>query len=47
LGGPLAVAVYPRHLRGDLVVWQNATRRDTDDIYLLDLAAGKTPAGHR
>ena len=39
--GPPGVAVYP-DISGDLVVWQNATGRDTDDIYLLDLAAGKT-----
>jgi len=35
------MAVYP-DIAGDLVVWQNATGQDADDIYLLDLAAGKT-----
>ena len=40
-GRPPGMAVYP-DIAGDLVVWQNATGQDTDDIYLLDLAAGKT-----
>ena len=40
-GRPPGMAVYP-DIAGDLVVWQNATGQDTDDIYLLDLAAEKT-----
>lgn len=40
-GRPPGMAVYP-DIAGDLVVWQNATGQDADDIYLLDLAAGKT-----
>jgi len=40
-GGPPGPAAYP-DISGDLVVWQNTTGRETDDIYLRDLASGET-----
>lgn len=40
-GGPPGLVVYP-DISGDRIVWQSMTGRDTDDIYLLDLAVGET-----
>ena len=40
-GGPPGLATYP-DISGDLVVWQNSTGRETDDIHLRNLATGET-----
>ena len=39
-GGPPGLVTY-LDISGDLVVWQNATSQDTDDIYLYEITTGE------